>query len=109
MTAFIVLILGAWMMLSPAAGLSPAFASWNSWVVGVLAAISAMRLQREHSIWQATLTYIASACIFVGGFIPRLQLGDELIGRSIIFGGLLLIAGICSFGYHSPQHAAPRL
>ena len=109
MTAFIVLILGAWMMLSPLAGPSPAFASWNSWVVGVLAAIAGTRLQRDHNVWQATLTYIACACIFVAGFIPRLQLGDELIGRSIIFGGLLLIAGICSFGYHTPEQAARRV
>ncbi len=109
MTALIVLILGAWMTLSPLVGPSPAVASWNSWVVGILAAIGGTRLQRDHNVWQATLTYIASACIFVAGFIPRLQLGDELIGRSIIFGGLLLIAGICSFGYHTHAHAAPRL
>ena len=110
MTAFIVLILGAWMMLSPAAGPSSALASWNSWIVGVLAAIAGTRLQRDHNVWQATLTYIASACIFVAGFIPRLQAGDELVGRSIIFGGLLLIAGICSIGYrHTPEHASPRV
>src|SRR5215471_21059545 len=110
MTALIVVVLGVWMALSPLAISSPAVASWNSWIVGVLGAINGMRLQRAHYTWQATLTYIASACIFVGGLIPRLQLGHELDGRSIIFGSLLIIAGICSVGYrHGVEHAAPRM
>ena len=58
------------MMLSPLVIHGPAVASWNSWFVGVLAAINGVRLQRHYRLWQATLTYIASACIFVAGFIP---------------------------------------
>ena len=109
MNALVVVVLGAWMMLSPLVIPSPAVASWNSWIVGVVAAVNGVRLQRAHYVWQATLTYIASACIFVAGLIPRLQHGDELIGRSIIFGALLFIAGICAVGYrHSVEHAAPR-
>jgi hypothetical protein len=110
MSALIVIVLGVWMMLSPLVIPSAAVASWNSWIVGMLGAFNGARLQRAHNVWQATLTYIASACIFVAGFIPRLQAGDELVGRSIIFGALLFIAGICSLGYrHQVGHPAPRI
>lgn len=107
-SALAVVILGVWMVLSPLVVHWPAVASWNSWIVGVLGALNGVRLQRSHHVWQATLAYIASACIFVAGFIPRLQLGDELIGRSIIFGSLLVIAGICAIGYQHAAHASPR-
>jgi len=106
----VLIVLGVWMVFSPLMIPSPGVASWNSWIVGVLGVLNGVRLQRAHDTWQATLTFIASACIFVGGFIPRLQLGNELAGRSIIFGSLLFIAGICSVGYrHRVEHAAPRL
>ena len=111
MSALVIVVLGIWMIVSPLAIGAPAFASWNSWVVGVICAICGTQIQRENKVWQAILTYIASACIFVAGFIPRLQGGDELIGRSIIFGALLFIAGVSSFGHHPTieQHAAPPL
>lgn len=109
MIALVLIVLGVWMVFSPLVIPSPAVASWNSWIVGVLGALNGVRLQRTHHAWQATLTYIASACIFVAGFIPRLQAGDELVGRSIIFGALLFIAGIGSIGYrHGVEHTAPR-
>ena len=108
-SAWVVVILGVWMLLSPLVIHWPSLASWNSWIVGVLGALSGVRLQHGHKVWQATLTYIASACIFVAAFIPRLQIGDEFVGRSIAFGSLLFIAGICSVlgQHHRVEHATP--
>ncbi len=105
LSALVVVVLGFWMVISPMFIHWAAVASWNSWVLGVIAAIGGVQFQRAHKTWQATLTFIASACIFVAGFIPRLQDRDELIGRSIGFGGLLLIAGICAVGY---RHVVER-
>jgi len=109
--ALVVVVLGVWMMISPAVIPSPAVASWNSWIVGVLGVLSGLRFARDHRTWQAGLTFIASACIFVAGFIPRLQAGDQLIGRSLIFGALLFVAGVSSFGHHHEEvrPASPRL
>jgi predicted membrane channel-forming protein YqfA (hemolysin III family) len=108
LSALVVVILGVWMVMSPLMLHWAAAASWNSWIVGVLAAICGTRVQRDDKVWQAILTYIASACIFVAGFIPRLQHPDELIGRSIIFGALLFIAGVSSFGHRYHDHAESR-
>jgi hypothetical protein len=109
LSALVVLILGLWMVTSPLFIHWSVMASWNSWIVGVIAAIGGVQFQRTHKTWQATLTFIASACIFVAGFIPRLQHRDELIGRSIGFGALLFIAAICAVGYrHAIEHPAPR-
>ncbi len=108
-SALVVVVLGVWMVFSPLVIHWPALASWNSWIVGVLAAIDGVRVQHEHRVWQATLIYIASACIFVAGFIPRLQHPDELIGRSIIFGTMLIIAGLCSIGHHYDEQAESRV
>src|SRR5689334_22553983 len=102
--------LGLWMMISPIAIMSTSMASWNSWIVGVFGILNAVRLEREHRTWQSALSIIASSCIFVGGFIPRFQYGDGFIARSLIFGGLLLVAGVSSFG-RRPEvtRAAPRM
>ncbi len=109
-SALVIVVLGVWMMLSPLVIHGPAVAPWNSWFVGAFAAIGGVRVQHEHKVWQAILAYIASACIFVAGFIPRLQSGDELVGRSIIFGALLFIAGVSSIGHHyEDEHAEARL
>jgi predicted membrane channel-forming protein YqfA (hemolysin III family) len=105
-----ILFLGFWMILSPSAISWPAVASWNSWIVAAIGAYCATRLAREHKTWQAALTFIACACIFIAGFIPRLQTGDQFIGRSLIFGMLLFVAGVSSFGkHHEPEHTMPRI
>jgi hypothetical protein len=110
-SALSILFLGIWMMISPLAIHHPAVASWNSWIVAVLAIFNGVRLARvEHKAWQATLTFIASACTFLGGFIPRMNHGDGLIARSLIFGGLMFVAGISALGQHREvRHAAPRM
>ncbi len=110
LSALIAVVLGVWMVMSPLVIHWPAVASWNSWIVAVIGVLIGVQVQRGHRVWQATLTYIASACIFVAGFIPRLQAGDELVGRSIIFGSLLFIAGVSSIGHrHAVERAAPRV
>ena len=109
-SALIVVILGLWMMMSPLQISSTAFASWNSWIVAVIGASGGIRLAREHKTRQAAVVFIACACTFVAGFIPRVQFGPELVGRSLIFGGLLFVAGICSFAeHHDVEHTMPRI
>ena len=71
-------------------------------------------MQHEHKSWQATLAIIAGVCTLIAGFIPRVQAGSpfygQFIGRSVIFGGLLLIAGVSSFGeHHEVPHTMPRI
>src|SRR6185295_7172396 len=98
-SALTILFLGIWLMISPLAIASPTVASWNSWIVAVLAIFNGVRLARvEHKAWQATLTFIASACTFLGGVIPRMNYGDGIIARSIIFGALMFVAGVSALG-----------
>ena len=105
-----IVLLGVWLMTSPMVLHSPIMASWNAWIVAVLAVFCGTRLQHEHKSWQATLAIIAGACTFIAGFISRLQFGPQFVGRSVIFGGLLFIAGASSFGpHHEVPHTMPRI
>jgi len=106
--AAIDVLLGVWMMASPTVIPSPAVASWNSWIVGAIGALTGARLARAHKAWQGTLAIIASLCIFVAGFIPVLQAGDRLVGRSIVFGALLFVAGVSSLERHHQAEPAAR-
>jgi hypothetical protein len=94
-------VLGVWLMISPAVIRSTGVASWSAWIAAVLGAIAGARLARHHRTWQALLAGIAAACTLVAGFIPRLQSGDQFIGRSVIFGALFFIAGIAAAFGHS--------
>ena len=105
MTSALIVVLGLWLVASPLVIPSPSVASWNSWIVAAIGLLCGTRLVRSGRIWQALLTFIASACTFVAAFIPRLQDGDGLIGRSIIFGTLLFVAGVCAISYR--RHAEP--
>jgi hypothetical protein len=110
MVSGVIILLSVWLIGSPLVISWPILASWNSWIVAVIGAYCGVRLAREHKTWQAALTFIASACTFVAGFIPRLQIGDELIGRSLIFGALLFVAGISSIAqHHEVEHTMPRI
>jgi hypothetical protein len=106
----VVMVVGVWMLLSPLLIASPAIASWNLWLAGGFGVASGALLARGHWVWQGTLAIIAGACLFVAGFIPRLHAGEPLVGASVIFGTLLVIAGASAIGHrHAPGPAVPRV
>jgi hypothetical protein len=90
MTAWMLSILGLWMVTSPFLIWSAETTKWNGMVVGVLAMLLGSWLRRNPA-WPKFLTIVVGAWVFGSSNTQRLQL-DLIPDVNAVASGLLLIA-----------------
>ncbi len=109
LNAWIIGLLGIWMVIAPFAGLGSYGNAWNNWIVGVVAAVLGFSMAANRT-WERPLSGVVGLWLFISGFIPALTVGGGMLANDIIMGVLLIVAGFAATRSHAltvPPHVAP--
>lgn len=93
--AWIVGILGIWMVIAPFVRMTPMGQGWNDWMVGVVVAIFAFSMSADRR-GEGVTAGIFAVWLFIAGFIPGAREGVALYWNDIIVGIVMLIAGFAA-------------
>lgn len=97
--AWIVGVLGLWMILTPFLGFGPLGYAWNDWAVGVITTLVGFSLPVGGQRWVAVVFGI---WLFISGFIGGLLATPGVWWNNIIVGVLFAIAGFAALPH--PPH-----
>ena len=104
--AWIIGLLGIWMVIASFTAMSTYANGWNDWIVGIISIVLGFSISRDH-MWQRGLAGVVGIWLFISGFIPSLRFGHSLIGNDVIVGILLIIAGFAAMTHHGHPIEAP--
>lgn len=97
--AWIVGLLGIWMVIVPFVPMSLYGNAWNDWIVGVIAAVLGFSMPADQG-WRRYLAGIVGLWLIASGFIPSLRLAAGMYTNDIVAGILLIIAGFAATRHH---------
>jgi hypothetical protein len=105
--AWVIGLLGIWMVITPFATMSLYANTWNDWIVGVVAAILGFAMAGDKT-WQGSISGVVGIWLFISGFIPVLRVGNGLLSNDLAMGVLLIIAGFAATRHQHPMIAPPH-
>ncbi len=90
--AWIVGILGLWLIVAAFLGFGENAAMWNNLLVGIVVAIVGYNML-ENLQWQNWVSMIVGIWLIISAFIPDLRVGDAFMWNAVITGILVAISG----------------
>ena len=89
----IVGVLGAWLIASPFIVPAGTMTVYNNWLVGLIAANTAIGLAGNRK-WERPLAAAAAIWLFISGFVPSVLSGQAHLLNQIGVGVILVLAAI---------------
>lgn len=106
--AWIVGLLGIWMVIAPFLTMPVNGNTWNDWAIGVITIALGLSLDAEHA-WQKIVTVLLGIWMLLSGFLPVLSAGRGLQVNDVAVGVLLIIVGLSAVGgAHHIESAPPH-
>jgi hypothetical protein len=97
--AWIVGLVGIWMVIAPFVPMGLYGNAWNDWIGGVIVAVLGFSMPADHG-WRRYLAGVVGLWMIASGFIPGLRLAGGMFTNDIILGILLIIAGFSATRHH---------
>lgn len=90
--AWIVGILGLWLIVAAFLGFGATTGMWNNLLVGLIVAIVGYNMY-ESLQWQNWVSMIVGIWLIISAFIPEMRVGDAFMWNALITGILAAISG----------------